>query len=116
MNPGEKLMMEAPFITIFEKVVAFFKGNPNKQDLSLEDLLREGVISEDDYEFVVKNNIKYNPPSSAGPNDNYLSLFDRKNEDGTSSHILYELVDKNDPNITKIGKVSDSKLDKIRNE
>ena len=36
-----------------------------------------------------------------------MSVFDRKNEDGTSSHILYDLVDKNDPAITKIGKVSD---------
>ena len=109
LNPGEKIMLEDPFINIFEKVAAFLKGNPNKQDLSLEGLLKEGVISKEDYEFIVKNNIKYNPPSSAGPNDNYLSLFDRKNEDGTSSHILYDLVDKNDPNITKIGKVSDLK-------
>jgi hypothetical protein len=107
LNPGEKLMLEGPFLDIFEKVAVFLKRNPDKNNLSLEGLLQEGVISKDDYDFIVKNKIKYNPPSSAAPHDNYLSIFDRNNEDGTSSHILYDLVDKNDPDITKIGKLSD---------
>jgi hypothetical protein len=107
LNPGEKLMLEGPFLEIFEKVVVFLKGNPVKNNLSLKGLFEEGVINKDDYDFIVNNKIKYNPPSSAGPHDNYLSIFDRENEDGTSSHILYDLVDKNDSKITKAGKISD---------
>lgn len=107
LNPGEKLMLEGPFLEIFEKVVKFLKGNPDKNHLSLKGFLEEGVINKDDYDFIVNNKIKYNPPTSAGPHDNYLSIFDRENEDGTSSHILYDLVDKTDPNIIKIGKLSD---------
>ena len=82
------------------------KSNPAKNNLSIQGLLKEKVINEDDINFLQKNNIKYNPPSSAGPNDNYMSLFDRENEDGTSTHILYDLVDKSDPNITKTGNIS----------
>jgi len=69
-------------------------------------LLKEKIISADDYKFLLKHNIKYNPPGSAGPYDNFISLFDRENEDGTSSHILYNLVDKSDPKITKAGNIS----------
>jgi len=105
-SSGQKLMMEDPFLKISEKVIVFLKNNPDKNNLSLEGLLKEGVISKFDYDFIVKNKIKYNPPTSAGANDNFLSIFDRENEDCTSSHILYNLVDKSDPNITKTGKIS----------
>lgn len=76
--------------------------------------MKEGVISKDDYNFIIKNKIKYNPPSSARPNDNFLSIFDRDNEDCTSSHILYGLVDKSDPSITKKGDINS--LNKFLNE
>lgn len=107
LTNGEKLMLEDPFLKITEKVFLFLKQNPSKGNLTLEGLLKENVISADDYEFLIKNQIKYNPPSSAGPHDNYLSIFDRNNENGTSSHILYDLVDKSDPSITKTGTLSD---------
>jgi hypothetical protein len=107
LTNGEKLMLEDPFLNITEKVFLFLKQNPSKGNLTLEELLKENVISADDYEFLIKNQIKYNPPSSAGPHDNYLSIFDRNNENGTSSHILYDLVDKSDPSITKTGTLSD---------
>jgi hypothetical protein len=108
-SPSEcdKLMLEDPFLKITEKVIVFLKNNPSKNNLDLNGLLKENVISKDDYEFLLKHNIKYNPPSSAGPHDNYLSIFDRENENGTSSHILYDLVDKSDPSITKSGTISD---------
>ena len=106
LNPGEKLMLEGPFLQIYEKVIVFLKNNPDKNNLSLKELLKEGVINKDDYDFIIKNKIKYNPPSSAGPNDNFLSIFDRDNEDCTSSHILYSLVDKSDPSITKKGDIN----------
>jgi hypothetical protein len=106
LTNGEKLMIEDPFIKITEKVFLFLKQNPSKGNLTLEGLLKENVITADDYEFLKNNKIKYNPPSSAGPHDNYLSIFDRKNENGTSSHILYDLVDKSDPSITKTGTLS----------
>lgn len=100
-------MLKDPFSEITEKVLIFLKQNPSKGNLTLEDLLKENIISADDYEFLRKNHIKYNPPSSSGPYDNYLSIFDRNNENGTSSHILYDLVDKYDPSITKTGTLSD---------
>ena len=99
-------MMEAPFLKITGKVIVFLKKNPSMNNLTLEDLLNQNVISIDDYNFLITNNIKYNPPSSAGPYDNYMSLFDRENQDGTSSHILYDLVDKSDFSITKAGSIS----------
>lgn len=107
LTNSEKIMLEDPFSMITEKVFLFLKQNPSKGNLTLEGLLKENVISADDYEFLIKNKIKYNPPSSAGPHDNYLSIFDRNNENGTSSHILYDLVDKSDPSITKSGTLSD---------
>lgn len=106
LNYGEKLMLEGQFLEIFEKIVVFLKANPSKNDFSLEDLFKEGVINQVDYEFIVKNKIKYNPPSTAGPHDNYYSIFDRDNEDGTNSHILYDLVDRKDPKVTKVGNIS----------
>ena len=98
--------METQFMKICEKVIVFLKENPSKNNLTLEGLLNETVLNKEDYEFLQKNNIKYNPPLSAGPYDNYLSIFDRENEDGTSSHILYDIVDKSDPSITKAGNIS----------
>ena len=103
---GEGIFMDARFTKICEKVILFLKGNPTKAHLDLEGLLNEDILSQDEYEFIKSNNIKYNPPSSAGPHDNYLSIFDRENEDGTSSHILYDLVDKSDPSITKTGTIA----------
>ncbi len=102
----DKFILDDPFLKITEKVIVFLKNNPSKKDLTIEGLLEEKVISADDYKFLLKHNIKYNPPSSAGPFDNFISLFDRENEDGTSSHILYDLVDKSDPIITKAGNIS----------
>jgi hypothetical protein len=100
------VFMETRFMKICEKVLVFLKENPSKNHLTLEGLITENVLNKDDYEFLKTKNIKYNPPSSAGPHDNYLSIFDRENEDGTSSHILYDLVDKSDPNISKVGNIS----------
>lgn len=102
----EKSMLNDPFLKITEKVIVFLKDNPSKNNLSIRGLLMEEVINEDDYNFLLKHNIKYNPPSSAGPYDNYMSLFDRENEDGTITHMLYDLVDKSDPSITKTGNIS----------
>jgi len=102
----EDKMIEDPLIEITGKVISFLKSNPTKNNLSIQELLKEKVINEDDYNYLQRNEIKYNPPSSAGPYDNYMSLFDKENEDGTSTHILYDLVDKSDPNITKAGNIS----------
>lgn len=92
---------------ITHKVVLFFQQNPSKDNLTLEGLVQEKVINDEDYQFIVKNKIKYNPPSSAGPCDNSFSVFDRNNKDGSSSHMLYTLVDASVPNITKAGTLSD---------
>jgi hypothetical protein len=105
----ERIMTEDPFLKITEKIIVFLKNNPSKNNLTLEGLLNEKVISTDDYEYLLKHNIKYNPPSSSGPHDNYISIFDRENENGTSSHILYDLVDTSDQSITKTGALSDLK-------
>ena len=102
----EDKMIEDPLIEITGKVISFLKSNPSKNNLSIQELLKEKAINENDYNYLQRNKIKYNPPSSAGPNDNYMSLFDKENEDGTSTHILYDLVDKSDPNITKAGNIS----------
>ena len=102
----EDKMIEDPLIEITGKVISFLKSNPTKNNLSIQELLKEKVINENDYNYLQRNEIKYNPPSSAGPYDNYMSLFDKENEDGTSTHILYDLVDKSDPNITKAGNIS----------
>ncbi len=102
-----KITMEEPFSKISEKVIVFLKQNPSKNNLTLEGLLHEKVISAEDYKFLIKNKIKYNPPSSAGPHDNYLSIFNRNNENGTTSHIAYNLVDTSAPNITKTGTLAD---------
>lgn len=99
------LMSEEPFITIAGKVIVFLKQHPSKDDLTLEGLLSEKVINVGDYEFLKKNGIKYNPPASAAPNENVLSIFEREHASG-SSHILYKLVDDADPAITKIGGLS----------
>jgi hypothetical protein len=104
-NP-ETYLMETRFIEICGKVIVFLKENPSKNNLDLDGLLNERVINIDEYVFIKMNNIKYNPPSSAGPYDNYLSIFDKENENGTSSHILYDLVDIKDPGITKTGDIS----------
>jgi hypothetical protein len=102
-NPD--LMSEEPFITIAGKVIVFLKQHPSKDNLTLEGLLNEKVINADDYEFLKKNGIKYNPPASAAPNENVLSIFEREHASG-SSHILYRLVDDADQAITKIGVLS----------
>ncbi len=99
-------MDQDPLVEISGKVISFLQRNPTRNDLSIQELLKEEVINENDYNYLQRNEIKYNPPSSVGPNDNYMSLFDRENEDGTSTHILYDLVDKSDPNITKSGSIS----------
>ena len=57
LNPGEKLILEGPFLQIFEEVVVFLRGNPGKKKLSMKGLLKEGVINKDDYDFIVENKI-----------------------------------------------------------
>ena len=80
--------MSPRFMKITEKVITFLRENSNKSNLDLEGLLNSHVITKEEYDFLKTENIIYNPPSSAGPYDNYLSLFDSlKNEDCTSSHI-----------------------------
>jgi hypothetical protein len=32
LNPGEKLMLEGPFLQIYEKVIVFLKNNPSKNN------------------------------------------------------------------------------------
>jgi hypothetical protein len=101
----EGVFMSPRFMKITEKVITFLRENSNKSNLDLEGLLNSHVITKEEYDFLKTENIIYNPPSSADPYDNYLSLFDRENEDCTSSHILYDIVDKRDPKITKTGTI-----------
>lgn len=91
------------YFSIIEQVVILLETDRSAWNLSVEGLIDKGCITRDDYEYMQKHNIIYNPPSSAGPNDNFVSIFDKKNADGTTTYQLFDLVDRNDRSITRRG-------------
>jgi len=94
------------FGEICRKVITFLNEHPSKHNLVLSQLVNEKVLTNKEFQYLIRNKIKYNPPSSAGKDDNFLSIFDIDYGDGTNSHILYTIVDKSNPKISKSGNLS----------
>lgn len=101
----ENVLQTPQFIEILKKVSFYFDQHPDSHVPTMEDLLNKKVISKNDYDYLTNNRIRYNDPASAGPYDNTISLFDRDNEDCTSSHILVMVADTSDPEITHSGTI-----------
>lgn len=94
------------FGEICRKVITFLDEHPSKNNLELLQLVNEKVITNEEYQYLIKNKIKYNPPSSAAKDDNFLSIFDIDYGNGTDGHILYTIVDTSIPEITRSGNLA----------
>jgi len=83
----------------------FLRKNPIKGHLDLTGLVEAKALTQNEYDFLEKEKIKYNPPSSARPHDNYISIFDLDVDDDTSCLVLHDLVEES--TVTKTGTISE---------
>jgi len=93
------------FHEILAKTIGHLRKDKAAQSLSLEELAARGVVSETDCEYLRKHNVHYKPPATAGPYQNSIALFTVE-DSHRSSHILHSLVDESQPDITRVGNVS----------
>jgi hypothetical protein len=93
------------FHEILAKIIGHLRKDKAAESSSLEELKACGVVGEADCEYLRKHNIHYKPPATAGPYQNFVALFTVEVTHG-SSHILHSLVDESQPDITRVGNLS----------